>query len=357
MSRNERTTMRLIAAELGVSVSLVSRALSGKAKEFRISQSTEQAILKSAKRHNYSPNRVARGLRLGKTNTLGLVVPNISNFFYSNVVRQVERAARDKGFSILLADSQDDEDVERKSVTILRESMVDGIAIAPCGLRCDHIVSAKEEKFPIVCVDGYFPDSGVPYVISDHIAGARMAVRHLLENGHSEIAFVQGYPDVQVSYDRLGGFKAELADYGIAVKDHMIVGEQFSYQSGYEAARKVLERQHPPTALFAVNNEIALGVLGAIQEKGLSVPGDVSVVAFDDLPWVLHLRIPLTTVAQNYEELGQGVVDLLVQSIQGDTPQQSVSVVVPVRLVERGSVRKLRSLRNAHHEISSSKIL
>lgn len=337
--------MRLIAEELGVSVSLVSRALSGKAKQFRIGTTTEQAILKAAERYSYTPNRVARGLRLRKTNTLGLVVPNISNFFYSNVVRQVERAAREKGFSILLADSQDDETIEQTSVTILKESMVDGIAIAPCGMSCEHILNAKKENFPIVCVDGYFPNSGIPYVISDHTEGARMAVRHLLENGHREISLVQGYPDVQVSHDRLAGFKAALADYGIAPKEHMIVGELFSYQGGYEAALKVLSRSRRPTALFAVSNEIALGVLGAIQELGLAVPLDVSVVAFDDLPWVPHLRIPLTTVAQDYQKLGQRVVDLLLKYIQGDTSRQNESVVVQTRLVERGSVRNLRKRR------------
>lgn len=333
--------MRLIAEELGVSVSLVSRALSGKADQFRISKNTEQAILKAAKHYNYSPNRVARGLRLKRTNTLGLIVPNISNFFFSSIARRIERSARERGYSIILADSQDDEAVERKSVTILQESMADGIIIAPCGMKCDHLVSVAAGNYPIICVDGYFPDTDLPYVISDHRGGALIATRHLLENGHRQIALIQGYPEIQVSFDRLAGFRAAFEEFGLDLNAEYIIGEQFTYESGYAAAEELLSRSDPPTGMFAVNNEIALGALHAIEDRGLSVPADISVVAFDDLPWMPHLRIPLTTIAQDYEQLGSKVVHLLDAQIKGQTEHQGAGMTVPTYLVERGSVRNI----------------
>lgn len=332
--------MRLIADELGVSVSLVSRVLSGKANEFRISERTEKAILNAAKKHNYSPNRVARGLRLQKTNTLGIVVPNISNPFFSSIVRHIERAAREHQYSILLADSQDDEQVERSSIEVLRASMVDGIVIAPCGIACDHLVETDKENFPIVCVDGYFPGSGLPYVISDHVGGAKLATRDLLEHGHRRIVFFRGYPEVQVSVDRVEGFKAALEEYGVEPRADMIVSGEVTSESGYGLAKEVLSRRHPPTGLIAFNSEIALGALRALQEQGLSVPADVSLVAFDDLPWIPHLRVPFNTVAHNYEIIGHHVLELLEARRARRSPPEELNATVPMGMVDRGSVAR-----------------
>lgn len=338
--------MRTIAEQVGVSVSLVSRVLNGKADQFRVGDETKRAVLAAAKQQRYSVNKLARGLRLNRTNIIGLLVPNMSNYFFSSVARHIESAARKKGYSILIADSQDDESVERQSLRVLQGLMIDGLIVAPCGVHSDHLVSANEDRFPVVCVDGYFPGSGIPYVISDHFRGAIKATQYLLDRGHREIAFLQGYPGVQVNRDRLRGYQKALTDSGIRTRSGFVAGEKFNYESGYLAAKTLLRKKQCPTAIFSVNNEIALGAICAIKEEGLSVPEDISIVTFDEIQYASHSATPLTSVAHQMDVLGRRVVDLLDSRINGKLQLEGEGIVIPTGLVERGSVRDIRSGRS-----------
>jgi len=341
MAAKQRTTLKSIAEELGISVSVVSRVLSGQAPKYGISKTTAQAVLNIARKRNFRPNQLARALRLAKTHTLGLVIPDISNLFFAGLARSIEVAARKGGYSIVLCDTQEDEAVEREAVEILQSRMIDGLIISPVGKTCEHLTSIDKDGCPIVLVDRHFPGSEIPFVTSDNYGGAFKATRHLLENGHRAIGFIQGIPNSQSNVERLRGYTAALKEFGVRVNKSSIVGDQFSRRNGYVSAKVSLRTQPPPTALFLANNQIAFGALDALMEKDLAVPEDMSLVAFDDQPFFSHLATPLTTVQQKVAELGRHAMELLQALINGSGPLDVQGITVPTQLIIRESVRKI----------------
>ena len=341
MINKGRTTLKSVADELGISVSVVSRVLSGQGSKYGISKATQEAVAKIAGRLRFKPNQLARGLRLAKTLTLGLVIPDISNPFFAGVAYQIETIARDAGYSIILCDSLENEDVEREVLGVLQSRMVDGLIVAPVGKTHDHLASIDQSQCPVVLVDRYFPESKIPFVTSDNFGGALQATRHLLENGHRNIAFFQGSPSAQSSMERARGFRTALAEFGIRFTKRHVLGNAFNWESGYVAAQQLLRRRPRPTAVFLANNQIALGTLVALKEKGVRVPEDISLVAFDDEPFFAHLAPPLSTVAQNVSEIGHHAIEMLQALMKGLSSLSVSGITVPTRLVLRGSVRNI----------------
>ncbi|MGH9992575.1 MAG: LacI family DNA-binding transcriptional regulator, partial [Nitrososphaera sp.] len=184
--------MKLIAERVGVSVPTVSRVLTGKAKQFRISKETAEAINKIAAELNYTPNKLASGLRLKRTQTLGLLIPDISNPFFASIARSIESSARRLGYSIILCDSEESTKLEAESLLLLQSRKVDGLLICPVGQESAHLISLLEKNVPVVFVDRYFPELKCPYVVSDNAKGAFEATSYLIENGHNAIACIQG---------------------------------------------------------------------------------------------------------------------------------------------------------------------
>jgi len=341
MAVKQRTTLKSIAEELGISVSVVSRVLSGQAPKYGISKTTAQTVLSTARKRNFRPNQLARALRLAKTHTLGLVIPDISNLFFAGLARSVEVSARKGGYSTILCDTQEDEAVEREAVEILQSRMIDGLIISPVGKTCKHLTSIDKERCPIVLVDRHFPGSEIPFVTSDNYGGAFKATRYLLENGHRTIGFIQGIPNAQPNVERLRGYTAAMKEFSLRVNKNSIVGDQFSRRNGYFAAKALLRRKPRPTALFLASNQIAFGALDALMEKELDVPEDISLVAFDDQPFFSHLATPLTAVQQKVAEMGRHTMELLQTLINGRGPLDVQGITVQTQLIIRESVRKI----------------
>ncbi len=342
MGKRQKVTMKAIADELGLSVSVVSRVLSGQAAQYRISKKSEEAILKAADELDFSPNKLARGLRLSKTATFGLVIPDISNPFFSDIARHVAIEARKLGYSIILCDSEENTAIEKTSLNLLQSWMVDGLVISPVGLTGDHLEELHTGGLPVVVVDRHFPDVDLPYVTSDNFTGAYEGTRHLLEHGHRSIGFVQGIPDSGSNVDRVRGYKAALEEYGVSFKKSLVVGDDFGQKSGYTATKLLLKRKVRPTAVFLASNLIALGAVRAFAEQGVDIPNDVSVVAFDDEPHSPHLATPMTTIAQQTAEMGRIAVELLSKQIEGDEVRAPEGILLPTRLIQRESVSDIR---------------
>lgn len=341
MADDKRVTLKRIAEELGISVSVVSRVLNGKSADFRISASTEEAVRKTAARLNYSPNTLARGLRLQASQTLGVTVPDISNPFFARLVCCIERHARAKGYSIILADSQEDQAIERESLHILRGRRVDGLIVSPVGQSPENVAEIARDRTPCVLVDRYFPELKLPYVTSDNFRGAFDATRLLIEHGHRRIGFVQGLELARVNIERLNGYKAALREHGIKPVKSLIRGDQFSQAGGYKAVNQFLELRRRPTALILAANQIALGGIEALCERGIRVPESISLVSFDEHPYSPQLAIPLTTVAQQEDLLASSAVELLERQLKDPDARTAESITVPTYLVERNSVRRL----------------
>ena len=335
------TTLKNIALQVGVSVPTVSRVLNGKSKHYRISKETQELILKAAKELNYSPNQLARGLRLKRTNTLGYITPDISNPFFSTIARVVEKYARKQGYSIILCDSEESTDIEAESIKLLTDRKIDGLIISPVGQATEHLKEAYN-KIPIVLIDRFFDDLDFPYVASDNYKGAYEATSYLIENSHSRIAYIQGLKNTSPNNERVRGFKDAHKHFGIALDESLIVGNSFGEENGYIEMKLLLKRNRIPSAVFAGSNLISLGALKALAEENLNVPGDISMISFDDQPYSRFLATPMTTVSQQSSQIGQLATKILIDLIETNKQFEPKGILLPTTLIKRNSVKTIR---------------
>ncbi len=243
----KQPTLKRIAEQLGVSTTTVSRVLSGQARQYRISQATEEAVRKLAQEYNFIPNPIARGLRLSKTSTIGLIIPDISNPFFAGIARQIAQGARGHGYSVILCDSQDNVELEIQSLDLLRAQNVEGLVLCPVGQTAAHLKPFERGELPIVLVDRYFPSLALAYVASDNAAGAREATNYLVEQGHRRIACLQGLPGTSPNEDRLRGYREALATHRIAIDETLVVGNSFGEPERLHRDQTALAR---PKTLF-----------------------------------------------------------------------------------------------------------
>jgi LacI family transcriptional regulator len=341
-----RVTLKSIAQQLGVSATTVSRVLSGQAEQYRISKTTEAAVRKLVGEMRFTPNPVARGLRLKKTSTIGLVIPDISNPFFAGIVRQVTLGARDCLYSVIVCDSQESENLEIESLELLRRRDVEGIVLCPVGRSAEHLVEFEKNGVPLVLADRYFPGLRLPYVASDNCAGAKDATNHLIQNGHRRIACLQGLRNTSPNEDRLRGYLEAMKAQNLPMDESLIVGDSFGEQSGYIATKLLLKKTGDFTAILAFSNLISLGCIRALAEERIAIPDDMSIVSFDDQPYSAYLASPMTTVAQSSSEMGQIAFKLLFDRIH--SPEQTVSggILLPTNLLLRDSVQNLSQSSN-----------
>lgn len=331
--------LKHLAEATGLSVSTVSRVLSGKADAYRISTETQERVRQAAGSHGIVVNEVARGLRLRTTQTIGLIIPDISNPFFAALARHVEHLARAQGYSVLLADSQENTDVEAESVRLMRSRRVDGLVIAPVGLDSTRLRPPGAESLPLVLVDRIPSDYSGPGVTCDNKEAARMATRHLIDHGHRRIVCLQGLPGSSANQDRVLGYKQALKEAAIPVDESLIIGHDYAIETGREAVQRLFTHLSPaPTALLALGNLIALGALQALRSLQLSVPNQVSLVSFDEQPWAELIDPPLTTLSQPVEALAEKAMDLLFQQFQAGSALPTQRAHLPVSLISRNSV-------------------
>ena len=334
-------TLQGIAERSGLSVTTVSRVLSGQATRYRISKKTEAAIRKLAKESSFVPNQLARGLRLKRTLSIGLVIPDISNPFFAGIAHQVILGTRKHGYSVILCDSQDTTDLEVESLSLLQSRSVEGVILCPAGQTSEHLAEFVGGGLPIVLVDRFFPDLPLPFVSSDNVSGARQGTELLIANGHRRIACLQGVPVTSPNRFRVQGYKEALTRHHLPVEETLIVGDGFTEQSGYIETKLLLRTEPEVRAFLALSNLNALGAIRALAEEARRIPEDVSIVSFDDTPYSAYLATPLTTVAQSNAEMGEVAVKLLFDQIQFPHRQTKGGILLPTTLLMRASVKRL----------------
>jgi LacI family transcriptional regulator len=336
--------LKQLAERTGLSVSTVSRVLNGKAESARISTATSQRVMEEARRQGIVINTVARGLRLRTTQTLGLLIPDISNPFFAALARQVEKASRERGFSVILGDSEENSEIESHNARLMQSRQVDALVVAPVGDRHDHLRKISL-TLPLILVDRVLPELAVPSVSADNFAGARMAVEHLVSVGHQRIGCVQGLPASSTNAARVSGFRSAILSSNLNLSDDSVCGDGYSIESARNAALRLLSSPLRPTAIVALGNLLALGVLQAARELNLTVPHDLSLIGFDDQPWLEWISPPLTTVAQPIDELGAAAMNLCFEKLEqnpppGNPPRQ---MLLPMKLIPRESVSNPRT--------------
>jgi len=328
-----------LAEKLELSPTTVSRVLNGKSKKFRISQKTSRKVLDGARKYHYSPNRIARGLKLEKTETIGLIIPDIANPYFGSIAKTIEVEARNSGYSIILCDSLDDEITEAELLQLMAGRKVDGIIIAPTGKNSNHVTEIQQQGIPVMVIDRYLPGTNLPFVTTDNYLGGLLATQYFIDMGHRNIACIQGINGISANTDRVNGYRAALQKHGIPANESLVLGTDFGEKNGYIQTKKLLTLPEYPTAIFALSNLISLGTLRALKEAGLSVPDDISIVSFDEQPYSAFLTCPMTTVEQPREEIGKLAFLNLLEMINKESRKKTENLVLKPRLIIRESVK------------------
>jgi LacI family transcriptional regulator len=305
--------MRDVAERADVSVTTVSHVIN----ETRpVSDELRRRVLAAMDELGYQPNRLARSLRRGQTHTIGMIIPDSSNPFFAEIARGVEDTSFEHGYSVILCNSDGNLDKELLYTNLLTEKQVDGIVFVAAGLSTERIRDLQTQRTPLVVVDRDLPEVAVDSVLTDNARGGWLATRHLIDLGHRRIACITGPSDVTPSADRVTGYRQAMREGGLPVDEALIVKGDFQYDSAYRASIQLLQLEDPPTAIFACNDLMAIAVISAAREQGRQVPGDLSVVGFDDVRLAAFANPPLTTIAQPKYEMGVVVVKMLLERMR-----------------------------------------
>jgi len=327
-----KATISSISKATGFSRSTVSRVLNGKASSCRISKDTVAKIQDEAQRCNYMPSLIARSLRTNKTNTIGLIVPNIDNPFFANISSVIVKEARAKGYTIILADTSENEANEVEYIKSLTSRKIDGIIVVPCGNSPETLEKINVGGIPVILVDRYYMETSLSYVSTDNYKGAVLATEYLIKNGHKNIVCIQGTPSAMPVKKRLDGYKDTMSKYGLSDKIS-VVGNSFSVQNGYVETKMLINKKDRPTAIFAMSNTVALGVYKAIKENGLTIPKDISIIGFDNYLYLDYIEPPMTRIAQPTDEIGILAVKTLINQIDEKSDEVSQLLLSPSLLL------------------------
>ncbi|MGR4862366.1 LacI family DNA-binding transcriptional regulator [Caulobacter sp. LARHSG274] len=327
-------TIQDVARDAGVSTATVSRVFS--APEL-VLEPTRNKVMEAVIRLGYEPNFAAKSLRTLRTEKILVTVPDISNPFFSQVIRGVEEAAHAAGYSVLLGDTRHEEAREEQYAAMLRRKEADGLIFLGHRLpdTLAEMVAARGPKTPIVNGCEFRPDLAVSSAHIDNERAATEVMEHLYGLGHGRIGVVTGPLASPISSDRLTGVRAAAERHGQAGALRIVTGD-FSIESGVRQTGALLDAPDRPTAVFCFSDEMAMGALEAIRQRGLRCPQDVSLVGFDDIRFAQYLHPQLTTVSQPMEQIGHEVVRLLLD-ILGDRAIALENVTLPHRLVVRSS--------------------
>lgn len=293
--------MRQVAECAQVSITTVSHVIN----ETRpVSDELRGRVLTAIDELGYQPNRLARSLRQGTTHTLGMITPDNTNPFFAEVARGIEDTAFEHGYSLILGNSDGDLEKELLYTEVLAEKQVDGILFVAAGGSAKHIRALQEQDIPVVVVDRELLDLDVDSILTDNTGGALLAIQHLVDLDHRRIGCITGPSDLTPSADRVVGYRQALAAAGIPIDESLILKGDFRYEGGWQAAHQLLTMGEPPTAIFACNDLMAIGVITAARELGHQVPAELSIVGFDDIALASYANPPLTTIAQPRYEMG-----------------------------------------------------
>jgi len=331
--------IRDVAKRAGVAPITVSRCINNSG---YCSEETRARVEVAVAELGFVPNRLASGLRSRRTETLALVLTDITNPFSTTIARGVEDITSEAGYTVIFCNTDESVSKEKMYLQMLLEKRVDGILLVPALSGLDSVALIKKQGTPIVVLDRRLPELMTDVVRCDSEGGAYELTRLLLSLGHREIAILNGPKDVSTSEDRLAGYRRALTEAGIPTNSKHEYYGAFNQESGFEMTRKVLAEAQKPTALFAANNFIAFGALKALQELELRVPEDITVVGFDDLPSALVTFPFLTVAAQPAYEMGRRAIEILLKKLDEGPSDQYQEVVLPAEIVIRQSSGKQR---------------
>lgn len=334
----KRISIHDIARELNISATTVSFVLNGKADEKRISEDLKKKVLDYVKVVGYQPNMVAKSLRTGKTNIIGMLVEDISDPFFSSISRGVESMAYKHGYKIFFASTENDTEKTKALIKVFKERQVDGYIIAPSPGLDAEINDLMEDNIPVILFDRYLPSVNASTVVIDNFSGAYQAVKHLESNGYSNIAFVTLESEQTQMLGRLQGYLNAVEE---RLQDPVV--KKLPYKISHDLSaesliKSFIEQRNKIDAIVFATNYLAINGLKAIQQLGLNIPDDIAVVGFDDNTHFHLFKPSVTAIAQPVEEIAEQVVQQLLEALKDqEENKKRKNVILPVKLIERSS--------------------
>ncbi len=364
-----RVSIKDVADRAGVSTATVSHVINGTRFVREETRSKVEAAIEAL---NYQPNAIARGLATSSTQTIGLVISDIANPFFTAVARGVEDVLNQHGYHTIFCNTDEAPDREDEYLRLLSARQIDGLIIAPTGTASGRLTRMAEANIPIVLLDRSTPNLDAPLVCVDNVGGAYTATKYLLELGHRRIGLLMGMENISTQRDRFLGYVQGLQEAGLAVDDSLVIHADPRFHknivrsdrastpdfftnnqmtpAAFYALQNILSLPHRPTAIFVANNQMTLGTLHALKQHNLCCPQDISVISFDDHDWAPLFSPPLTVVRQPTYELGQMAANLLLKLIvKKEAPRLSP---LPVGLIIRQSCRRLSSVETLPENVS-----
>jgi LacI family transcriptional regulator len=332
----QRPTLKQVAEKAGVSLGMAGRVLGNYG---YFSDSTKKKVLDAARVLNYSPNILARSLRTRHTKTIGVLISDITTFFWTTLVRGIQDKAAKAGYSVILCNSDEESENEQLYLSILFERNVDGLIVSPTPHNHAYLKRLARSLVPIVLVDRRVKGLQVPAIKTDNQAGAYEAVKHLLTLGYERIAVITGIPGVETSEERFAGYRQALQAGGIPLRKTLIKEGYFQKDRAFIATGELLHLRRPPDAIFVCNEPMVSGCILALKEKGVRIPQDIAVIGFDDPVWAAYMDPPLTTVSQPSYTMGILAFEYLLAQISSNEKDRKYleDVVLKPTLVIRQS--------------------
>lgn len=332
------STIKDVAKKANVSTATVSRILNGLP---GYSDETREKVLKVIKELNYQPNAIARGLVNKRTKTLGVLLPNVSSMFASEILNGIEDTAHEADYSVIVCNTDSNGVRTLKYLQVLNEKRVDGIIFTSEELKDEYYKAMKEMNIPIILVSTSSEKYPLPYVKVDDLSAAYSATEYLIKNGHKKIAMITGRKEDKIAgLPRIEGYKKALKDYGIPFDENRIAyGDAFGFSTGITFMEELLEKAPDTTAVFAASDEIAIGAMSVANKYNIKIPDDLSIIGYDNLKIAEMTVPPLTTIGQPLYEIGKNSANLIVKMI--DTKETVESKIISHQIIERQTVKKL----------------
>ncbi|SHG25324.1 LacI family DNA-binding transcriptional regulator [Chryseobacterium vrystaatense] len=339
----KNATIYDISKKLNVSVATVSRALNDHP---RISEATKELVRKTAKEMNYKQNNLAKALKSGETKNVGIIVPYINTNFFSSVIRGIEEELSPHGYHVIICQSHEDVNIERRQLSTLLNAQVDGIfmSVSKTTIDTEHIKNILEtSNTPIIFFDRKKDIPGISTVTIDDYRGGYIATEHLIKEGHKNICHFAGDLNLEIYQNRLNGYKQALLDHNLQVKEENITSTGSSIESGIEAIKKLWDKKSVPDAIFSASDFAALGACQELKKRGVKIPQEVAVIGFSNEPFTQFMELPISSVDQTPVTMGNMAGRVFIESVKENGSGMSIEkkvVLTPQLCIRKSSKRK-----------------
>jgi DNA-binding LacI/PurR family transcriptional regulator len=338
--RNAQATIKDLAHELNVSVSTISRALQN---HQDIKPETKKAVLELARKLNYEPNHVAQSLRIKKTNTLGVIVPEIAMHFFSSTLSGMQEYAAQHGYTVMICQSMESVQVEKSNIHTLVANRVDGLLISLSSgtENVDHLQQLIDKNIPIILFDRVCDELDVSKVVVDDLQASFGAVDYLIQTGCRRIAYIGGPESLYISNQRLTGYRRALTKHNIRLSEDWVIHCNDLHSDPVTATHQLLGLPEIPDAIFCVNDPVAILAMQVLKEKHINIPDEISIIGFTNEPVSRFIEPSLTTVSQPSYEMGQTAARLFIDQLERPASHKPSTTILQTKLIVRNSTRKL----------------